>query len=85
MRLSVYWEEVEGILGGEQVVMVFEAGVEQKDERWWGETEEERHWSECQPPCHSVAGVGADVQVVFGPIRPWSVLSPQASSEACRG
>lgn len=42
VRLSVYWEEVEGILGGEQVVMVFEAGVggeKQTDERRWGEIE----------------------------------------------
>ena len=35
MRLSVYWGDVEGILGGEQIVMVSEAGVEgeKKDER----------------------------------------------------
>ena len=35
VRLSVYWGDVEGILGGEQIVMVSEAGVEgeKKDER----------------------------------------------------
>jgi hypothetical protein len=87
VRLSVYWEVVEGI-GGEQIVMVSEAGVggeKQKGERWWGEIEAEHRWPECRRLCHSVAGVEADVQMVSGPIRPWSVSSPQASSEACRG
>ena len=76
MRLSVYWGDVKGKLGGEQIVMVSEAGLEgekQKDERWWGEIEKGRRWSECQRPCHSIVSVGADVQMVFGPIRPWSV------------